>query len=63
MAERLIRFANDVQVYDTKVEDGVVFVNIIPPSTDWKARWLNRLSDGLEQNLNLLSGQVGPGSS
>ena len=48
-------FANDVQVYATKVDDGVVYVNIIPPPTDWKARWLNRLSDGLEQNLNLLS--------
>lgn len=48
-------FANDVQVYETKIEDGVVYVNIIPPPTDWKARWLNRLSDGLEQNLNLLS--------
>ncbi len=48
-------FADDVQVYGTKIEDGIVYVNIIPPSTDWKARWLNRLSDGLEQNLNLLS--------
>ncbi|CAN5715405.1 hypothetical protein BH23CHL2_BH23CHL2_21700 [soil metagenome] len=48
-------FANDVQVYETKIEDGVVYVNIIPPSTDWKARWLARLNDGLEQNLNLLS--------
>ncbi|MEZ4521388.1 MAG: Rieske (2Fe-2S) protein [Thermomicrobiales bacterium] len=48
-------FANDVQVYESKVEDGIVYVNIIPPTTDWKARWLGRLSDGLEQNLNLLS--------
>ena len=48
-------FANDLQVYDTKVEDGIVYVNIIPPPADWKARWLNRLGDGLEQNLNLLS--------
>jgi nitrite reductase/ring-hydroxylating ferredoxin subunit len=48
-------FANDVQVYETKVEAGTVYVNIIPPPTDWKARWLDRLSIGLEQNLNLLS--------
>jgi nitrite reductase/ring-hydroxylating ferredoxin subunit len=48
-------FANDVQVYETKVEEGTVFVNIIPPPSDWKSRWLDRLSIGLEQNLNLLS--------
>lgn len=48
-------FANDVQVYETKVEDGIVYVNIIPPPTDWRARWFERLNDGLEQNLNLLT--------
>jgi len=48
-------FANDVQVYETKVEDGIVYVNIIPPPTDWRARWFERLHDGLEQNLNLLT--------
>lgn len=48
-------FANDVQVYDTKIEDGVLFVNPMPVEKDWKGRWLGRLRDGLEQNLNLLT--------
>src|SRR5690606_17873267 len=48
-------FANDVQVYETKVEDGIVYVNIIPPPAVWRARWFERLNDGLEQNLSLLT--------
>lgn len=48
-------FADDVQAYDTKVDDGVVYVNIVPRPTNWKQRWLSRLRDGLEQDLNLLS--------
>lgn len=47
-------FANDVQVYDTKIDDGIVYVNITPRESDWKTRWFERLRDGLEQNLNLL---------
>ncbi len=48
-------FANDVQVYETKIEGGVVYVNTNPASMNQKDRWLGRLRDGLEQNLNLLT--------
>ncbi|RIK46536.1 MAG: hypothetical protein DCC58_02855 [Chloroflexi bacterium] len=47
-------FADDVRVYPTVVEDGVVFVDITPVAEDWQSRWKSRLRDGMEQNLNLL---------
>lgn len=47
-------FADDVRVYPTVVEDGIVYVDISPRAEDWQSRWKGRLRDGMEQNLNLL---------
>ncbi len=47
-------WADDVRVYDTVIEDGVVFVDPQPKPIDQEKRWKQRLHDGLEQNLNLL---------
>ncbi len=47
-------WADDVRVYDTVIEDGVVFVDPQPRPVDQERRWKSRLHDGLEQNLNLL---------
>lgn len=47
-------FADDVRVYPTVVEDGIVYVDITPREEDWQSRWKERLRDGMEQNLNLL---------
>jgi nitrite reductase/ring-hydroxylating ferredoxin subunit len=47
-------WADDVRVYPTIVDGGVVFVDPNPPHQDWEARWKSRLRDGMEQNLNLL---------
>lgn len=47
-------WADDVRVYPTSVEDGVVWLDPSPPREDVRARWRGRLRDGMEQNLNLL---------
>lgn len=47
-------FADDVKVYPTEVNDGVVYVDITPRHEDIETRWKGRLRDGLEQNLGLV---------
>ncbi len=47
-------WADDVRIYETVVEDGVVYVDPQPKPIDQEKRWKARLHDGLEQNLNLL---------
>lgn len=47
-------FADDVKVYPTEVNDGVVYVDIAPRYEDVESRWKGRLRDGLEQNLGLV---------
>jgi len=47
-------FADDVRVYDTVIEDGVVYVDPQPRATDPEKRWKARLHDGLEQDLSLV---------
>ena len=47
-------WADDVRVYDTVIEDGIVYVDPQPRPVDQERRWKSRLNDGLEQNLNLL---------
>lgn len=48
-------WADDVRIYDTVIEDGVVYVDPQPRPMDMERRWKARLHDGLEQNLNLLT--------
>ena len=50
-----IPWADDVRVYETVVEDGVVYVDPQPQPIDQERRWKERLHDGLEQDLNLLT--------
>ncbi len=47
-------FADDVRVYPTVVDDGIVYVDVSPRAEDWQGRWKSRLRDGIEQDLNLL---------
>ncbi|HEX3723834.1 MAG TPA: Rieske 2Fe-2S domain-containing protein [Nitrolancea sp.] len=47
-------FADDVRIYDTIIEDGIVYVDPQPKPIDQEARWKARLHDGLEQNIALL---------
>jgi nitrite reductase/ring-hydroxylating ferredoxin subunit len=47
-------WADDVRAYETVIEDGVVYVNPRPRPIDVVARQLERLDDGLEQNINLV---------
>lgn len=47
-------WADDVRAYETVIEDGVVYVNPRPKSVDIIARQQQRLSDGLEQDINLV---------
>src|SRR5215218_9311600 len=48
-------FADDVAVHDVAVVDGEVWVDPQPrPVADRAARWLERLDDGLEQNIALV---------
>ena len=47
-------FADDVQVYPTRIVDGVVWVDPRPAARDRRAHWKARLEDGLEQNLPLV---------
>ncbi len=47
-------WADDVRIYDTVIEDGIVFVDPQPKPIDQERRWKERLHDGLEQNLSLL---------
>ncbi|HET8629392.1 MAG TPA: Rieske (2Fe-2S) protein [Thermomicrobiales bacterium] len=47
-------FADDVQVYPTRVVDGVVWVDPRPVARDRRGHWKARLEDGLEQNLQLV---------
>lgn len=47
-------FADDVKVYPTEIQDGIVYVDIAPRYEDVETRWKGRLRDGLEQNLGLV---------
>ncbi|HVB63229.1 MAG TPA: Rieske 2Fe-2S domain-containing protein [Nitrolancea sp.] len=47
-------WADDVRIYDTVIENGVVYVDPQPKSIDQEERWKARLYDGLEQNLTLV---------
>jgi len=47
-------WADDVRIYDTVIENGVVYVDPQPRSIDQEERWKARLYDGLEQNLTLV---------
>jgi nitrite reductase/ring-hydroxylating ferredoxin subunit len=47
-------FADDVQVYPTRVVDGQVWANLQPQPGDRAAHWKGRLQDGLEQNIPLV---------
>ena len=47
-------FADDVRIYDTVIEDGIVYVDPQPKAIDQEKRWKGRLHDGLEQNLSLV---------
>ena len=47
-------FADDVRVFPTTVEDGVIWVDRQGAPKDWTAYWRGRLADGLEQDLNLI---------
>ena len=47
-------WADDVQIYPTIVEDGIVYVDARPRSDDGVAHAKARLWDGLEQDLNLV---------
>ncbi len=48
-------FADDVRVFPTRIEDGVIWVDPQPAPKDWTAYWRGRLVDGLEQDLNLIT--------
>ncbi len=48
-------WADDVRVYPTRVEDDVIWVDPHPAPKDWTAYWRERLQDGLEQDLNLIT--------
>src|SRR5205085_11045250 len=48
-------FADDVAVHDVAVVDGEVWVDPQPrPVADRAARWLERLDDGLQQDISLV---------
>jgi nitrite reductase/ring-hydroxylating ferredoxin subunit len=47
-------WADDVQIYPTIVEDGIVYVDTRPRGNDGVAHAKARLWDGLEQDLNLV---------
>jgi nitrite reductase/ring-hydroxylating ferredoxin subunit len=47
-------WADDVQIYPTIVEDGIVYVDARPRGDDGVAHAKARLWDGLEQDLNLV---------
>jgi hypothetical protein len=47
-------WADDVQIYPTIVEDGIVYVDARPRGDDGGAHAKARLWDGLEQDLNLV---------
>jgi nitrite reductase/ring-hydroxylating ferredoxin subunit len=47
-------FADDVQSYPVKIEDGRVYVSVHTNGDDSTARWKRRLNEGLEQNINLI---------
>src|SRR5215211_3272606 len=47
-------WADDVQIYPTIVEDGIVYVDARPHGDDGVAHAKARLWDGLEQDLNLV---------
>ena len=48
-------WSDDVRTYPVVVEDGIVFIDPAPPVEDARTRWKNRLRDGMEQNLNLVT--------
>ncbi|HLH73939.1 MAG TPA: Rieske (2Fe-2S) protein, partial [Chloroflexota bacterium] len=47
-------FADDVRVYPTAVQDGIVWVDLKPAPGDRVRKAFDRLRDGLEQNLSLV---------
>ena len=47
-------WADDVRTYAAWLDDDVVMVDPRPRDDDRRARWVRRLHDGMEQNLNLL---------
>ena len=47
-------FADDVQSYPVKIQDGQVYVNVHLNGADPTVRWKRRLNEGLEQNINLI---------
>src|SRR5579863_8879231 len=48
-------FADDVRAYPTEVRDGEVYVDLRASAGDRIGKALGRLSDGLEQNLSLVT--------
>lgn len=48
-------FADDVRVFPTRIEDGVIWIDSHAAPKDWTAYWRSRLIDGLEQDLNLIT--------
>lgn len=48
-------FADDVRIYPTEVRDGEVYVQLRSNQSDRSAKALDRLRDGLEQNLSLVT--------
>jgi len=47
-------WADDVRAYPVRVEEGVVWVDVAPPSTPPAERYRARLADGMRQNLRLV---------
>ena len=47
-------FADDATCFAVDVRDGVVYVDAQPVERDRKAHWVQKLQEGLEQNLSLV---------
>lgn len=51
-------FADDVPAFDTRVEDGVVYVRALPRGGDPLAQNRRRLREGMEQNIPLIQAKA-----